>query len=253
MNDIRLLGIFQSPETYDVLYFGSERGQTKYQSEVDGIDALVTKVQLQKRVLDVGCGTASHLIKLAQKGYTGHGIDFNQKMLDLAKAKSQNLPLLFTTADMRQFRLDESFPIVLCMYGAINYLSEQEDIVNAISLFYTHTTKNGLVIIDVRYAKNQPTDVSVEMRGDGLIYARQWFSEPRNSLHAKCKMVYIMQGRDGFIATETHLQNYCDPFFIKPIMESVGFKDVGVYDNFDFRKRLESDTSVWRTVLMGRK
>ena len=52
---------------------------------------LVDNIQCGSRVLDIGCGNGSSLIKLiSQKGCTGVGIDFSDEMVKLAKQASQS-------------------------------------------------------------------------------------------------------------------------------------------------------------------
>lgn len=52
---------------------------------------LFDAIQRGSRVLDIGCGNGSSLLKLiGQKGCTGVGIDFSGKMVKLAKQASRS-------------------------------------------------------------------------------------------------------------------------------------------------------------------
>jgi SAM-dependent methyltransferase len=54
--------------------------QTKdYEKETCFLDKIFSQNQI-KTVLDVGCGTGSHLSKLTQYGYDGEGIDLNAEI-----------------------------------------------------------------------------------------------------------------------------------------------------------------------------
>ncbi|MEB8340715.1 class I SAM-dependent methyltransferase [Streptomyces endophyticus] len=53
------------------------------------------------RVLDAGCGTGRVMIRLAELGYDGVGIDLDASMLDVARERAPQLPWLQT--DLAEF------------------------------------------------------------------------------------------------------------------------------------------------------
>lgn len=91
------------------------------------------------RILDAGCGPGTWLIRLAlrarQLGFTaieGRGFDISEHLIDLARdhARSINdetIGLAFDVADIRtatELEDEESFDIVLCLYGVFNHLDQ---------------------------------------------------------------------------------------------------------------------------------
>jgi ubiquinone/menaquinone biosynthesis C-methylase UbiE len=60
--------------SYDRFYQSKD-----YEKETHFLDKIFSQNQVST-VLDVGCGTGSHLSKLAQYGYIGYGIDLNASL-----------------------------------------------------------------------------------------------------------------------------------------------------------------------------
>ncbi|HVN56556.1 MAG TPA: class I SAM-dependent methyltransferase [Anaerolineaceae bacterium] len=68
------------------------------------------------RLLDLGCGTGTHAIYLAKRGFSVVGIDFSPRAIELARSKAgQTLEnLAFFVHDVTDLSfLDESFDVIL--------------------------------------------------------------------------------------------------------------------------------------------
>ncbi len=58
-------------------------------SAVPGLDLILRLLPpAPASVIDVGCGTGSLSVLLAQAGHEVHGVDFSERMIDLARAKA---------------------------------------------------------------------------------------------------------------------------------------------------------------------
>ena len=70
---------------YDTIY-----QDKNYKKECDFLEKLFKKFSRKKiqTILDLGCGTASHDILLAKRGYNVTGIDMSNEMLKIAKQKT---------------------------------------------------------------------------------------------------------------------------------------------------------------------
>jgi malonyl-CoA O-methyltransferase len=79
------------------------------------VDALLGDVR-GLNVLDVGCGTGRHAIRLAHRGGIVTAIDFSQGMLDQARRKAGDAPIRFMQHDLATHLPlpDQSFDRVLC-------------------------------------------------------------------------------------------------------------------------------------------
>jgi ubiquinone/menaquinone biosynthesis C-methylase UbiE len=68
------------------------------------------------QVLDLGCGTGRHAIRMAQAGAKVHAIDFSEAMLERARSKAAGLDIHFQAHDLTQrFPFaDREFDRIVC-------------------------------------------------------------------------------------------------------------------------------------------
>jgi demethylmenaquinone methyltransferase / 2-methoxy-6-polyprenyl-1,4-benzoquinol methylase len=89
----------------------------------------LAKVQSGNRALDLCCGTGDIALALAQRGAETIGLDFSEKMLEVAAARQRNFKsqisnLKFIQGDAQQIPFPEnSFDIVTVGYGLRNLAS----------------------------------------------------------------------------------------------------------------------------------
>jgi len=77
-------------------------------------------IEVEHRILDVGCGPGRHAIELGTRGYTVHGIDISERFVELARAGAAAAGVAdrvtFEVADARTWQADGHFDrlISLC-------------------------------------------------------------------------------------------------------------------------------------------
>lgn len=134
---------------YDILY-----EDKNYGSECDNLEYLVNKFSDIKvnKILDLGCGTGGHSIMLAEKGYSVTGVELSKDMLDYANSKvKENLKIKFINGDIRNFELNETYDLIICMFAVLGYVTKNEDINATFQKVKKHLNKGGLFIFDVWY------------------------------------------------------------------------------------------------------
>ena len=97
------------------------------------------------RLLDIGCGTGGH-IQLLQGRYECTGIDLQEEMLAIARAKVPKAR--FVQGDMRSFDLREKFDVVICMFSTIGYATTEQELWWTISNIANHLVPGGVAIIE---------------------------------------------------------------------------------------------------------
>ena len=129
---------------YDLLYSYRDYGK-----EADFLVRNLPPIE-NPRLLDVACGTGSHLEAVRRKlpRIELTGIDLNQDMLDVTAERGLNAKLI--QADMRSFYLREKFNLVYCLSSSIQYNLSREDFEKTIHSMRKHAT-NGKVIFDLAY------------------------------------------------------------------------------------------------------
>ena len=101
------------------------------------------------RLLDVGCGTGTHLQYL-KDDFNCTGIDFHQEMINLARRKLGNKVKLMQ-GDMANFNLHKQFDAIISLYSVVNYAGNYRIFRKTIKNFYNHLKKGGVAIIEPDY------------------------------------------------------------------------------------------------------
>ena len=138
---------------YDLLYRDKD-----YPKEAQFVHRLIQTYAPDARdILDLGCGTGTHAVLLAKEGYQIQGVDFSQEMLDHAGDRLGHLPpdlaskLKFTQGDIRDFKLSQTFDVVLSLFHVISYQTTNEDLQAAFANIKEHLKPGGILIFDIWY------------------------------------------------------------------------------------------------------
>ncbi len=103
-----------------------------------------------KLILDLGCGTGTITQKLAKK-YDMIGIDISPEMLSFAREKNEKekTNVLYLDQDMCEFELYGTVDSIYCLCDGINYLTEEEDVIEVFKLCNNYLNPKGLLIFDL--------------------------------------------------------------------------------------------------------
>ena len=116
-------------------------------TEEDSEEALDQERNL---IVELGCGTGSFTIEMAKKGYDIMGIDLSPEMLDIARDKSSSagFNLMFLEQDMRELDLYCTAGTVVSVCDSVNYLLEDEDVIQTFKLVNNFLFPKGIFIFD---------------------------------------------------------------------------------------------------------
>jgi 2-polyprenyl-3-methyl-5-hydroxy-6-metoxy-1,4-benzoquinol methylase len=85
-----------------------------------------------KKALDIGCGTGSFTIALAQSGVTATGMDLSALMLAEARRNSiaceQNIDLVYSGMTEMSANIDDSFDLIICMGNTLAHLLNKKEL-----------------------------------------------------------------------------------------------------------------------------
>ena len=106
--------------------------------------------QERNTILDLGCGTGTLTELLARRGYDMIGVDNAQEMLQIAMEKRERsgLPILYLLQDMREFELYGTVGTVVSVCDSLNYLLEEEDIVQTFRQVNNYLYPRGIFVFD---------------------------------------------------------------------------------------------------------
>lgn len=237
---------------YDLLYQDKD-----YQAECDLIEGLFNRYSPNRvsSVLDAACGTGGHAIPLAAKGYRVTGFDASEAMIHRAREKSPHIP--FHIMDLRSLSIAGEFDACICMFAAMNYLTETADIQKTLTNVRRHLRLEGLFIFDfwngLAVIRTLPETRVKTVYGGGRRIVR--LVEPElDALHHLCKSHYhLIVTRDGTLVddiTETHAVRYFFPQEIIHYLDDAGFDTVHLSPFPDIEGKL--DETAWNAIAVAK-
>jgi SAM-dependent methyltransferase len=126
---------------YDAIY-ASVRD---YRREAAELDRLIQERKPGARtLLDVACGTGTHLEHLS--GYELEGLDLDPEMLAVARERLPSVP--FHEGDMADFDLGKHFDAVVCMFSSIGYVRTDERLRSAVASMARHLEPGGVLVVE---------------------------------------------------------------------------------------------------------
>ncbi|MGD0977760.1 MAG: methyltransferase domain-containing protein [Candidatus Bathyarchaeia archaeon] len=128
---------------YDQIYLK----RNDYKSESEVVQNIIKRFKRKpsKTLLDVGCGTGEHLKYLSQN-FRCTGLDISRDMINTARAKVPNAR--FEVADMIDFRLQDRFDVITCLFSSIGYVQNLGNLARTLRNFYDHLTNDGLALVE---------------------------------------------------------------------------------------------------------
>lgn len=106
-------------------------------------------------VLELGCGTGRVTLPLAAAGLEVVGLDCSPEMLAVARDKLAGLPaaararVTLLDGDMRDFRLDRLFPLIIIPYRSFQYLLSPGEQRQALASIHRHLATGGRLIFSL--------------------------------------------------------------------------------------------------------
>ncbi len=110
-------------------------------------------------VLEIGCGTGRVLLPIARAGIEIHGVDNSGPMLGILKenlaheSPEVRARVTFYSGDMRDFRLNQTFPLVTIPFRPMQHMHTIEDQIRALKSAAAHLNEGGILAFDVFYPK----------------------------------------------------------------------------------------------------
>jgi len=100
-------------------------------------------------VLDLGAGPGRHALPLASAGYPVTAVDTSRLLLDQLSDAAGERPIEIVEADMRQFRREQAFDLVLVMWTSFGYFRDEADHVQVLANIRDSLTANGRLVLDL--------------------------------------------------------------------------------------------------------
>lgn len=203
-----------------------------------------------ERILDTACGTGNITIPLALSGYEMWGLDLSEDMLSIAesKARTEKQKIRFLNQDMTQMDLKENFGAVLCMCDGVNYIHDEEGLMDYFSLVYKNLDKKGIFIFDISsYSKIRcilGNNTFYEEKNNKHYIWNNNFDEASETIEMDL-VFFIPQGSLYKKFEEQHVQKAHKSEYLTELIKKAGFEDIKVFGDFSFNKPDENSERIF--------
>lgn len=194
-------------------------------------------------ILEMACGTGGLTEKLA-RDYKIHAFDLSDDMLSVCENKIRNKNLKLFKQNMVGFSAPASYDAIFSVGDSLNYVTDVKDFEAAIKSSYDHLKDGGIFIFDLNTEykfKNIPP-VTVDEVEDVLYLWENIYDEEEKLNTYGVNFFRNIKDNDYKRFYEEHLERAYDLTFVKNLLEETGFKDIEVYDDYEF-KEVSDETS----------
>lgn len=205
------------------------------------------------RILDLGCGTGTLSLLLAQSGFQVTGVDLSEEMLAIAQAKKGTESIVFYHQNMTKLDLRQTFDVVVIFCDALNYLHTKEETLETLRRVCEHLTEGGLLMFDVHsvYKMEQLFCNQVYASNDEEVaFIWQCFSgdEPLSVYHDLSFFVKNKKNSyDRF--DELHYQKTYTIAEYKDFLYEAGFRLIDISSDFTYSTPTETSERIFFSAI----
>ena len=190
-------------------------------------------------VLDLGCGTGTLTQMLSQEGYDMIGVDNAEQMLAIAMEKREESGenILYLLQDMREFELYGTVGAVISVCDSLNYLLEEEELVQTFKLVNNYLDPKGIFIFDfntVYKYREVIGDATIAENRDDCSFIWENYYHEEEEINEYDLTIFVRENEDCFRKfEENHFQRGYRLEQMKNALEQAGM---------EFVKALDADT-----------
>ena len=210
-----------------------------YEEWTDYVKELLAEEGIKDGILlDLGCGTGSVTELLAKAGFDMIGIDNSEEMLDIAMEKryESGLDILYLLQDMREFELYGTVRGVVSICDSMNYILDDEDLLDVFKLVHNYLDNDGIFIFDMntmyKYREILADNTFAEDREESSFIWENFYDEEEEINQYDLSL--FVQEEDGRYRKyeETHLQRAYEQNTVEELIKESGLELLHVYDAF---------------------
>ncbi|MDZ7315434.1 MAG: class I SAM-dependent methyltransferase [candidate division KSB1 bacterium] len=200
-------------------------------------------------VLEIGVGTGRVAIALAKAGYRVTGIDNSPEMLARAQQKAAELPqeaasrLTLVSADMRNFALEQTFPLAIIPFRAFLHNLTVKDQLATLRAIRRQLKPKGVLAMDLfvpLYSVISGRNWRERIEPEELADPAQNLTIDIKVRHRPEKQLLIIRNRyhskiTGETKTAVMQYRYVFRFEMASLLRECGYRQIRVFGEFDGR------------------
>lgn len=189
-------------------------------------------------ILELGCGTGSMTQLLAREGYDMIGVDNSGEMLEIAAEKKaeEGLDILYLLQDMRSFELYGTVRAVVCVCDSLNYILEEEELLQVFRLVNNYLDPGGIFIFDLNTPYKYETvigDATIAENREESSFIWDNYYDKESGIN-EYELTLFIREQDSLYRKfeEIHYQKSYDPGQVARLLQKAGLELAAVYDAF---------------------
>ncbi len=225
--------------SYDIFsgFYDRLTDNVEYEKRADYFCRLLSMCDINDGILlDLGCGTGSMSVKMAEKGFDVIGVDISIGMLGVAQQKmyESGKQILFLNQPMQDIDLYGTVDCAICVLDGINHLNNSDEVRQTFEKVSLFMNKGGAFAFDVNTIykhKNVLADNAFIYDFDDLYCAWQNnYNEDDNSVDITLD---FFEEEDGvyYRSSESFSEQAYGLDEISRWLEDAGFEIIGIYDD----------------------
>jgi SAM-dependent methyltransferase len=232
-----MIAWYENDEFWDVMSHKlfAEKNPVETKKEIDQIIRL-TGIPPGCCILDLCCGQGRHSLEFARRGFMVTGVDRTEMYLEQAKRESyrENLSVEFIKNDMRNFRKDSFYNLIIIMYTSFGYFEDKEENIRVLHNCYNSLIKKVKLLIDLvgkEILKNKFKEhESFLIDGINYIEERKVIGD-WEKIENKWMMIKENATREFIL---THWMYSAEE--LKELLSNAGFSSINIYGDLSGRK-----------------
>lgn len=241
-------------------YYDLTHQHRDYNKESRFVDQLVQKAWSgAKKILDVGCGTGEHAIRMAKAGYQVTAIDASPDMLRIArkKAKSKGLSISFRCQDFQDLDFGKKFEAAYCLGYTFLYMRTYAEAEAFLDKIHRALLSSGVFILDFingwRLIEEYPKRKHIYRDAETTItrFEESSLNQERRLRHVEFSYIILNRtGKAEIASAEEDLRVFFDDE-VRFLITSRGFGDPRAFGDYSLDSPVSDSSSV--VVISARK
>lgn len=189
---------------------------------------------------ELGCGTGSMTLLLAEAGYDMIGIDLSEDMLEQAMEKAAEAgmenKILYLCQDMSAFELYGTAGAIVSVCDSVNYITEEDKLLEVFRLVNNYLDPGGLFFFDMntpyKYETYLSDNVFAENSDKGsFIWENAYDKE--TGINEYALTLYLREENDKYQRFEEyHFQRAYAKEKMEQLLAQAGLELIAVYDDY---------------------
>jgi 2-polyprenyl-3-methyl-5-hydroxy-6-metoxy-1,4-benzoquinol methylase len=233
-------------------------GKHDYDSDVKFLNALFHKHGCRS-IVDIGCGTGNHALRLSRLGYEVTGVDVSPTMLKIAKEKDKEAKIRFIQGDMKKLEKvipkGQRFDAAICLGQVFSHLMTDKDVQAFLNRLHEILKHNSLFVFSARNAKKINEEYLNKLRLDHMLNEEKLqllvltynTRDSQNPNIIVWNPIYLMkQNNKVDLQIREHKLRWFEFSTLKKIMTENGFKIIATYSG-PMKEKFKEDehTDMW--------